>query len=295
MPVEDFIIIVYCCVADNYAALLSSRLRSRGFETKLSDEEVITMEIVGEFMGKDQDKSLWRYFRNHWHDWFPHLGSRANFAKQSANLCLLKEQIMKRLARQMGSYDDSIHIIDGFPMPVCQLTRAAKSRCFRGEAGYSYCASKKDKYYGFEGHLLIDSRGVICGCTFADASLDERDVVYELTADIKGLLIGDKGYIRPLLREELKWQDIDLQTPLRKNMKDSRDKTFVKQLMSARRLVETVIGQLSERFHIEKMRARDLWHAQNRFIRKLLAHTVGVFLNHCFGRQLLQFEALVQL
>ncbi len=295
MPVEDFIIIVYCCVADSCAELVSSPLRSRGFETKLSDAEVITMEIVGEFMGKDQDKSLWRYFRNHWHDWFPTLGSRANFVKQSANLWLLKEQIMKRLARQMGSYDDSIHIIDGFPMPVCQITRAANSRCFRGEAGYSYCAAKDEKYYGFEGHIIIDSRGVICGCTFADASIDERDVVQDMTAEIKGLLIGDKGYIRPLLSEELKWQDIDLQTPLRKNMTDSRTKTFVKQLMSVRRLVETVIGQLSERFHIEKMRARDLWHAQNRFIRKLLAHTVGVFINDCLGRQLLQFEALVQL
>jgi hypothetical protein len=295
MPVEDFIIIVYCCVAESYAELVTSPLRSRGFETKLSDAEVITMEIVGEFIGKDQDKSLWRYFRNHWHDWFPCLGSRANFVKQSANLWQIKEQMMKRLARQMGSYDDRIHIIDGFPMPVCQITRAAKSRCFRGDAGYSYCAAKDDKYYGFEGHIIIDSRGVICGCTFADASIDERDVVQDMTAEIKGLLLGDKGYIRPLLSEELKWQDIDLQTPLRKNMKDSRDKTFVKQLMSARRLVETVIGQLSERFHIEKVRARDLWHAQNRFIRKLLAHTIGVFLNYCLGQQLLQFEVLVQL
>jgi hypothetical protein len=245
------------------------------------------MEIVGEFMGKDQDKSLWRYFRHHWHDWFPHLGSRENFVKQSANLWLLKEQIMKHLARQMGSYDDSIHLIDGFPMPVCQITRAARSRCFRGEAGYSYCAAKDNKYYGFEGHIIIDSRGVIGGYTFADASIDERDVVQDMMADMKGLLIGDKGYIRPLLREQLKWQDIDLQTPLRKNMKDSRDKTFVKQLLSARRLVETVIGQLSERFHIEKMRARDLWHAQNRFIRKLLALTVGIFLNYSLGQELL--------
>jgi hypothetical protein len=35
---------------------------------KLSDAEVITMEIVGEFMVKDQDKGIWRYFRNHCHD-----------------------------------------------------------------------------------------------------------------------------------------------------------------------------------------------------------------------------------
>jgi hypothetical protein len=170
-----------------------------------------------------------------------------------------------------------------------------KAVVFKGKRGYSHCAAKDEKYYGFEGHLIIDSRGVICGYTFANASIDEREVVQDMTADIRGLLIGDKGYIRPLLSEELKWQDIDLQTALRKNTKDSRDKTLVKQLMSVRRLVETVIGQLSERFHIEKMRARDLWHTQNRFIRKLLAHTVGVFLNYCLGQQLLQFEALVQI
>lgn len=295
MRVEDFIITVYCCVAESYGELVTSPLRRRGFETKLSDAEVITLEIVGEFMGKDTDKGVWRYFHSHWHHWFPRLGSRANLVKQSANLWLLKERMMRQLARQMGAYNDSIHVIDGFPMPVCQLTRAAKSRCFQGEAGYSYCAAKDETYYGFEGHLIIDSRGVLCGYTFANGSIDERDVVQDMTADISGLLIGDKGYIRPLLSEELKWQDIDLQTSLRKNMKDSRDKSLVKQLMSARRLVETVIGQLSERFHIEKIRARDLRHAQNRFIRKLLAHTVGVFLNYSLGQQLLQFEALVQI
>jgi len=69
--------------------------------------------------------------------------------------------MMKGLVRHMGSYDESIHIIDGFPMPVCQITRAAKSRCFQRKAGYSYCAAKDDKYYGFEDHIIIDSRGVI--------------------------------------------------------------------------------------------------------------------------------------
>lgn len=128
---RDFIIYVYCCVVDNYTELVSHPLRSRGFQTKLSDAEVITMEIVGEFMGKETDQSLWRYFQNHWHDWFPNLGSRANFVKQSANLWLIKERIIRQLAD-----NDRIHLIDGFPLPVCQITRAARSRCFQGEAGY---------------------------------------------------------------------------------------------------------------------------------------------------------------
>lgn len=78
-------------------------------------------------------------------------------------------------------------------------------------------------------------------------------------------------------------------------MADSRPKVFVKQLLAIRRRVETAIGQLTERFHIEKVRVRDLWHLANRFIRKLLAHTVGVFLNCYLGHQPLQFEALVQI
>ena len=213
--------------------------------------------------------------------------------KQSANLWLIKERILRRLADTMGAYDDRLHLIDGFPMSVCQLTRAARSRCFQGEAGYSYCAAKDETYYGFEGYLIISSQGIISGFTFANASVDERDVVQDMTDGIRGLLSGDKGTIRLLLSEELAQQGIELQTPLRKNMNDSRPKAFVKQIMSIRRLVETVIGQLSDRFHIEKSRVRDLWHLTNRFIRKLLAHTVGVFLNFCLGQQLLQFDALV--
>lgn len=78
-------------------------------------------------------------------------------------------------------------------------------------------------------------------------------------------------------------------------MKDSCDKTFVKQpLSSVRRLMETVIAQLSERFHIEKIRVREFWHTQNCFIHKLFSHTVGVFLKRSHSQQFLQFEALVQ-
>ena len=76
-------------------------------------------------------------------------------------------------------------------------------------------------------------------------------------------------------------------------MPDNRDPTFVKKLMRVRRLIETVIGQLTEQFHIEKVRARDLWHLTSRVARKVLAHTVGVFLNRQLGRAHLQFEGLI--
>lgn len=135
MPVEDFIIDVYCCVEDVCRQLVKTPLRSRGLQPKLTDSEVITMEIVGEFMGKDQDKRVGRYFRNHWHCWFPNLGSRSNFVKQSANLWALKALIQGHWVRQMNALDQPVHLVDGFPMPVCKITRAYGSHCFKGEAG----------------------------------------------------------------------------------------------------------------------------------------------------------------
>ena len=59
MSLEDFIITVYCLVADIYDQLPDTgQFRSRGFAPALSDGEVITMEIIGEFLGIDADKAI---------------------------------------------------------------------------------------------------------------------------------------------------------------------------------------------------------------------------------------------
>jgi hypothetical protein len=85
---------------------------------------------------------------------------------------------------------------------------------------------------------------------------------------------------------------IELQTALRSNMQDSRDPAWVKLLQQMRRLIETVIGQLVERFAIEKVWARDWWHLTSRLNRKLLAHTLCRWLNR-HSAEPLQFDQLV--
>ena len=87
---------------------------------------------------------------------------------------------------------------------------------------------------------------------------------------------------------------INLQTIVRANMEEKRGKHFIQWLTSTRRLVETVIGQLTERFRIEKIRARKLWYLTNRITRKVLAHTVCAFINKKSGNPTLQFELLLK-
>ena len=292
--IEEFIIAVYCCVVDELEMLTQAQpLRSRGFEPGLTDAEVLTMEIVGEYQNYDSDKGIWSYFRRHWQRWFPKLSSRSTFVRQAANLWQYKHRLQQRLAAALGAFEEDVHLIDGLPMRLCCLTHARRCQSFQGVAAFGYCAAKDEKFYGFRGHLNVSLNGVITGFTVTPANRDEREALWEIIPQTQGLLIGDKGYISQSLQAELEQVNVDLQTPLRSNMEETRPKAVVRQLQTVRRLIETVNAQLSERFQFERIRARDLWHLTSRVNRKILAHTLCCWLNRQLNRPLLQFDDLV--
>lgn len=179
-----------------------------------------------------------------------------------------------------------------FPSPSASW-RAARSQVLKAEADYGYCAAKREYYYGLKAHLLIDWRGVAVGITVTAANIDEREAAYDVLRAIEGLVLGDKGYIRPQFKADCEALGIDLQTPLRQNMKERRPRWWLKLLQRVRKRIETVIGQLEQRFGLAKTRARDAWHLTNQVTRKLLAHTIGVWLNLRQGRKPLDLDGLL--
>jgi hypothetical protein len=290
---EYFIIAVFCTIDELLKEITQThQVRTKGFAPALSDSEVMTMEIVAEYQGIDTDVGIWQYFRNHWAKWFPGLKSRTTFVRQAANLWQYKAMLQEKLAEQLGALDDDVHLIDGVPIPLCYLCRASRCRSFGGVADYGYCASKKMYYYGFHGHLLISSTGIVTQFALTPANGDERETLWDLVSNIHGFLIGDKGYLSQPLKHELLQFAIDLETALRSNMHDSRPRWWVRLIVKIRRLIETVIGQLVGRFHLDKVWARDIWHLSSRLNRKLLDHTVCFWLNR-HSPQPLQFEDLV--
>lgn len=128
-------------------------------------------------------------------------------------------------------------------------------------------------------NLLIELRGIAVGITVTAANVDERDSAYDVLHAIEGLVRGDKGSIRPQFTADCAAMGIDLQTPMRQNMTEHRPRGWLKLLQRVRKRIETVIGQLEQRFGLAKTRARDTWHLTHQVTRKLLAHTVGVWLN----------------
>lgn len=69
---------------------------------------------------------------------------------------------------------------------------------------------------------------------------------------------------------------------------------MVSMMMNIRRKIETVIGQLVERFNIQSIRAKNLWHLCTKVTRKILAHSVAFMFNQIQNPEKpLALEALI--
>src|SRR3954466_15008290 len=110
MDLSTFITAVFCLTDD---WLEGKKLRRRGPSPELSDYEVLTMQIVGEYLGIDTEKGLYAYFKRHYQEWFPALlrVHRTTFTRQSANLWAVKEKFWKHLLDRTH-FDPEVSLID---------------------------------------------------------------------------------------------------------------------------------------------------------------------------------------
>ena len=291
MTPQDTLLEVFCLVDDQLKSLNLEPLRRRGPQPALSDSEVITLELVGELWKLDTDKDPFRFFRLYHRREFPALAglSRTTFARQAANLWRVKQLIQQRLAGVLAE-GDPVWLVDSLPIDACQFARATFCRRFRGEADYGYCHLRKRTFYGFRLHLRVGRDGVILGYQLAPVRASEKAVLPELGLPAGSVGIGDRNYWSPDLRDRLAAAGVTLLAPYYQKSKDPDPRRSAR-LSAVRYKIETVNGQLAERYNIKRTWAKDLWHLCHRIIRKILSHTVAIVLTARAGHQPLQFDA----
>jgi Transposase DDE domain len=297
MDRDTFIITVYCLVEKHYQHLTAIHpIRHSGFAPQLSDVEVITMIICGEFFKRARDTDLFAYFRAHYRHFFPALTDRTLFVRQAANLWQLHAALQRRLVWESCHAADPVQVIDTLPLPVCTYTRGGRrDHCFPGQADYGDCAAKQLHYYGFKLGLRITRCGLITHYALLAArphDLQSLDTLVDGYAG--GLIAADKGFIDQYQHTMLaQHRGIHVVTPSRARMTSTQPLSLVRTCARWRKVVETVGSQLTAHFAVAQIRVRDLWHFQHRLIRKVLAHTVGVFLHLQMGRQPLDLDGIL--
>ena len=277
MDLDTLIVTVFCQIDDMLVELFADYpIRQRGASPALSDAEVLTLELIGEYLGLAQDKQIFEYFRRHDCHFFPHLRRlhRTTFTRQAANLWRVKELVWQRTLKNI-EYDPAITLIDSFPIPVCRFARANRVRVLRDVAAYGFDEMAKQTFFGGRLHLRVSLPGVITAIEFAPANIHELEVAQDLLDKTRGFGLGDRNYWSPSFFERCRAHDLQMIVPYRSAKRER--KRFPPWLTNMRRRIETVIGQLTERFHIKRVWARDAWHLCSRLLRKVLAHTFCVF------------------
>lgn len=293
MELIDYIVQVFVMTDDFCKIYYPARtLRSRGPLPHLADSEVLTMELVGEYLGLHTDEAIYHYFLRHWHSLFPHLPDRSNFVRQGANLWDVKQRFFEYLSCFQDHY---LQMLDSMPIEVCKFVRARTTTQFRDTAAYGHWFGQT--FFGYRLHLKITDIGLIRNFILAPAN--QRDIRYAdflLAQDQGGWVVADKGYhSKPLQQTVWKQRAMYFHTSVRRiDKKDSPlPKQTIRTLTGKRRLIETVAGQLEQRFAIKTTFARDLWHLMNRIIRKILSHTIAVLLNLKMNIEPLKLRLLV--
>jgi Transposase DDE domain len=294
MDLDDFIMTVFCRIDDLLPQVTGGqRVRERGPQATLADSEVLTMEVVGEYLGLGVEQALFAYFRRHYAHFFPALRRlhRTTVERQAANLWALKERLWLRLLLQTP-HDPTLGLLDSFPVPVCGFARAPRCRRFRGEAGYGRDPITRSTFYGFRLHVRVCWPGVITRVCVAPADVAEQAVAPLLAEGTCGLLLGDRNYWAPRLAADLRTAGVTLLAPYHKAQDDPTPQGSAL-LGSVRGRIEPIFSQLTERGTIKRVWARDRWHFGNRLLRKVLMHTLCVALNIELDQPPLQLAQLV--
>ncbi|GHO83295.1 IS982 family transposase [Dictyobacter formicarum] len=296
MNLDDFIITCFCLIDEMVPMMTKEQpLRARGPMPKLCDSEVITMEVVGSYLGLNQDSALFAYFQRHYTSFFPALAqlSRTTFVRQAANLWVVKERIWCWLRDAVIPYDPTISIVDSVPVPVCRFARVPWCVRFRGLASYGKDHVDRQTFYGFRLHAQISWTGLITRAFLAPANEADGVMAPVLLEGTTGVVLGDRNYCLPDRQAFLRSKGIALQAPFRKAHSPKAAAYQSSVLGRVRYRIDTVFGQLTDRCKIKRVWARDLWHVRNYLLRCLLMHSICFWFNQQQEVPPLQFDRLV--
>lgn len=188
--------------------------------------------------------------------------------------------VIRAIRRNFMKFQHSIYkIVDSFPLTTSKFGRAYFSKVFKGIATYGYCASKKEKYFGFKVHVITDLDGNPYDYVLTPANVDDRDAVFELAelVDIN-ILFGDKGYVGKFIEDLKQEKNIKLFALKRSNSKNPLPKKFRILISHLRRRIESTFNQLIEHFDIERVRSKSMLGLQTSLEIKFLCFNLLTYI-----------------
>lgn len=245
---------------------------------KLTDKELIAINLTSEFMSIDSEHQLFRLLPKK-------LASkieRSVYNRRRRRLFDTIELIRVQLSNFFNEFEDCF-IIDSMPLEVCKLSRSGRSRICKEQTyctpDKGYCATQSTSYYGYKLHAVCSVKGVFKSLDISPASVHDIHYLKDIKTQLNDcLLIGDKGYLSADIQLNLfDEHNIKLSTPMRKNQYNYQQQPYV--FRKSRKRIETLFSQLCDQFMIRRNYAKSFEGFKTRILSKITALTMIQYLN----------------
>jgi hypothetical protein len=249
---------------------------------KVSDAELIALAVAQAALGIPSDRQFLGVVGRLLPGWFPELPGQSQFNRRLRRLTPQLTRVQMMLAELVA--EGGVRLADGTLLSCANYPGCASRSDFAGQAAYGRCPSKSRFVWGMRLVLLCDPRGVPVGYDLVGPKTgEERECALRLAAGHAGtLLFADGGFWGHEYRSSMEAIGIELVTPERHRLGKRPPGEIAKARI--RLVVESVFANLKRQMRLEEHLAKTIGGLLARIAQRLLALTLGIYLNTLIGR-----------
>jgi Transposase DDE domain len=265
-----------------YVFATSLSIPRPGPEGKVTDQELVALAVAQAVTGLNSDRQFLGAVRKLLPGFFPHLPDQTQYNRRLRRLTPWLTTVQLMVAQLVA--EGRVRLVDGTLISCANYPGCASRSAFATDAAYGYCPSKSLYVWGLRLVLIADRKGVPVGYDLVGPKTgEEREAAFRLAqAHPDSLLFGDGGFWGAEYDRTLALIDVELVTP-EKHRLGQRPASEIEKAR-IRLVIESVFSNLKRQMRLDHHLAKTTPGLAQRIIQRLLALTLGIFINVQIGR-----------
>jgi hypothetical protein len=253
-----------------------------GPEGNTTDAELVALAVAQAATGICSDRQFLGTVGRLLPGYFPRLPGQSQYNRRLRRLTPQITTVQLMVAELIA--DGQIRLVDGTLIKCANYPGCASYSHFAGHASYGYCPSKSEFVWGMRLVLISDGKGVPVGYDLVGPKTgQERDSALDLAAGQAGsVLFADKGFWGHEYQASMDLINIDIVTPERHRLGQRPPAEQAKARI--RLVIESVFSNLKRQMRLVHHLAKTVAGLVQRVAQRLLALTLGIFINILCGR-----------
>ena len=248
---------------------------------KITDQELIALAVAQAMLGIPSDRQFLGQIARLLPGWFAHLPDQSQFNRRLRRLTPWMTTVQLMVAEWIA--DGEIRLVDGTLIACANYPGCASRSEFAGHASSGYCPSKSQFVWGMRLVVISDIKGVPVGYDLVGPKTgQERDTALELAAAHPGVWFADGGFWGREYDSSMQLLGVRLITPNKHRLGERAPSEIAKARI--RLVIESVFATLKRQMRLETHLAKTLPGLVTRIAQRLLALTLGIYLNILLGR-----------